>query len=87
MSLVGPRPLATASGAFYRARVASDHLRNARPGLVSWAQVNEGRDDISNGKDRLHCSIEDDCYYLANRSFRFDMKILFLALFSTGTYA
>ena len=82
MSIVGPQPLAIASGAAYRARMATNLLPNVRPGIVGWAQVREG---ISHTPDRFQRRIEDDCYYLANRSFLLDMKILVLALLLKGT--
>src|SRR5579864_2128774 len=72
MSIVGPQPFAVPLGAIYRARIALACLHSVKPGLVSWAQVRDGRDDATR--------IEDDCYYLANRSFLLDMKILVLAL-------
>ena len=81
MSLVGPRPLLQSWGAAYRARMPATYLRGVRPGLVSWAQIGETRDKNS-ANDRLRRNIEHDCYYLANRSFWFDLKILFLAVLS-----
>jgi O-antigen biosynthesis protein WbqP len=44
------------------------------PGITGWAQIN-GRDDIPIPK-----KVEYDEYYLKNRSFIFDLKILFLTL-------
>jgi len=43
-------------------------------GQAGWAQVN-GRDDIPIPK-----KVEYDAYYLNQRSFWFDLKILFLTL-------
>jgi lipopolysaccharide/colanic/teichoic acid biosynthesis glycosyltransferase len=83
MSFVGLRPFSTASAAAYRARVAPNHLHNVKPGLVSWAQVKE----VAHTADPSLRDIEDDCYYLENRSLLLDVKILFLALFSRGTYS
>jgi len=42
------------------------------PGITGWAQIN-GRDDIPIPK-----KVEFDEYYLKNRSFLFDMKILWM---------
>ena len=78
-----PHPLATASGAAYRARITPDRLRNVRPGIVSWAQVHRGRDGTILS---ISSRIEDDRYYLANRSFLFDLKILVLVLLLSSTY-
>jgi lipopolysaccharide/colanic/teichoic acid biosynthesis glycosyltransferase len=75
MSVVGPEPFTAALGAIYRERMGRERLPNVRPGLISWAQVRKARND---GKF-LH-RVESDFYYLANRSFLFDMKILALAV-------
>jgi lipopolysaccharide/colanic/teichoic acid biosynthesis glycosyltransferase len=87
MSLVGPRPLTKLWAAAYRARLAPTRLRGLRPGLVSWAAVKERSDEVSSALERLHRNIADDCYYLANRSLWFDLKILILAIFSIRTYS
>jgi len=42
------------------------------PGITGWAQVN-GRDSIS-----IAAKVEYDEYYLKNRSFFFDLKILWM---------
>ena len=86
MSIIGPHPYTTAPGRAYGARIAQCQLHNVRPGLVSWAQVNEDQPENTNAAERFRHGIEYDCYYLENRSFLFDMKILFLALLSKSTY-
>jgi putative colanic acid biosynthesis UDP-glucose lipid carrier transferase len=70
MSLVGPRPFEVPSGVTYRTRIAPALLHNVKPGLISWSRDNCG--EITR--------IEDDCYYLANRSILLDAKILVLEL-------
>jgi lipopolysaccharide/colanic/teichoic acid biosynthesis glycosyltransferase len=75
MSLVGPEPFTAALGAIYRERMGTERLRNLRPGVISWAQVRRARNDAK----FLH-RVESDFYYLANRSFLFDIKILVLAM-------
>ena len=80
MSLVGPQPLLTPCGAAYRERIDPKLLRNVRPGVVGWAQIHEHANKANHASDRFRSRIEDDCYYLANRSFLLDMKILVLAL-------
>jgi hypothetical protein len=45
------------------------------PGLTGWAQIN-GRDDLP-----IPIKVEFDEYYLKNRSFLFDLKILFMIFF------
>jgi lipopolysaccharide/colanic/teichoic acid biosynthesis glycosyltransferase len=87
MSIVGPEPFTTAPSKVYRARIAPERLRNVRPGIVGWAKIRDGGDQVNNTPDRSRRRIEDDCYYLANRSFLFDMKILILALFLKSTQA
>jgi lipopolysaccharide/colanic/teichoic acid biosynthesis glycosyltransferase len=77
MSLVGPQPFAAPRGAIYRTRIALPLLFNVRPGLASWAQVHDGGDEVTR--------IEDDCFYLLNRSFLLDVKILVLALLLKST--
>src|SRR5262249_14183448 len=82
MSIGGPHPFTTAPGMAF----CLPELHKVKPGLVSWAQVVGGlgeTDELANGLDRR---IEYDRYYLENRSFWFDMRILFLTLLSQRTY-
>ncbi|MHB8108426.1 MAG: sugar transferase [Syntrophorhabdaceae bacterium] len=73
MSLVGPRP------ALYNQQDLIE-LRTARgvhrliPGMTGWAQIN-GRDEIS-----IPVKVTYDEYYLNNRCFSFDLKILWMTL-------
>ncbi|MDB5813285.1 MAG: sugar transferase [Rhodocyclales bacterium] len=68
MSLVGPRPLLMQYLARYSSRQARRH--EVRPGITGWAQVN-GRNALS-WEERL----ELDVWYVDNRSFLLDIKIL-----------
>ena len=68
MSLVGPRPLLMQYLGRYSRRQARRH--DVRPGLTGWAQVN-GRNALS-WTERL----EMDVWYVDNRSFALDMKII-----------
>jgi len=72
MSLVGPRPLPT----IYLERYSSEQARrhDVRPGITGWAQVN-GR----NGLTWKH-QFELDLWYVKNRSFLLDLKILCLTI-------
>lgn len=70
MSLVGPRPLPSKYLPRYSPFQARRH--EVRPGITGWAQVN-GRNAIS--WDR---KFELDVWYVDNRSFWLDVKILFL---------
>ena len=72
MSLVGPRPLLMEYLPLYSARQARRHA--VRPGITGWAQVN-GRNATS-WPERL----ELDVWYVEHRSFRLDLKILWLTL-------
>ncbi|MFQ5426329.1 MAG: sugar transferase [Gaiellales bacterium] len=80
MSLVGPRPTLAYQVERYTPR---QRLRlEVKPGITGWAQVN-GRAALP-WKER----IELDIWYVENRSFRLDLRILLAtprALF-TGTY-
>jgi O-antigen biosynthesis protein WbqP len=73
MSFVGPRP------ALYNQYDLID-LRTKRgihrliPGITGWAQIN-GRDELS-----IPAKVEFEEYYLRNRSFLFDLRILWLTL-------
>lgn len=72
MSLVGPRPLLPEYLSRYNSFQARRH--EVLPGITGWAQVN-GRNAISwDDKFKL------DVYYVDNRSFILDIKILFLTV-------
>lgn len=72
ISLVGPRPLLMEYLEVYTPEQARRH--EVRPGITGWAQVN-GRNAISwEEKFKL------DVWYVDNRSFWLDIKILFLTV-------
>jgi len=72
MSLVGPRPLLVEYLPLYSEEQARRH--EVRPGITGWAQVN-GRNAISwEEKFKL------DVWYVDNRSFWLDLKILFMTI-------
>ncbi|KAB2953755.1 sugar transferase [Heliorestis acidaminivorans] len=70
LSLVGPRPLRMAYLERYTPEQARRH--EVRPGITGWAQIN-GRNTIS-WEERFKL----DVWYVDNRSFFLDLKILFL---------
>ena len=70
MSFVGPRPLLMEYLPLYSARQTRRH--EVRPGLTGWAQVN-GRNAIS-----WEQKFEYDVWYVDNRSFWLDVKILWM---------
>jgi lipopolysaccharide/colanic/teichoic acid biosynthesis glycosyltransferase len=72
ISLVGPRPLLVQYLLLYNDEQARRH--NVRPGITGWAQVN-GRNAIS-WEDKF----KFDVWYVDNRSFWLDIKILILTM-------
>ncbi len=72
MSLVGPRPLLMQYLPLYSAEQARRH--EVRPGLTGWAQVN-GRNALS-WEEKFAL----DLWYVDNRTFTLDLKILWLTL-------
>lgn len=72
MSLVGPRPLLMEYLPLYSPEQYRRH--DVRPGVTGWAQVN-GRNALSwEEKFKL------DVWYVDNRSFLLDLKIIFLTV-------
>jgi len=76
MSFVGPRPALYNQDDLIELRTKKG-IHGLVPGIPGWAQVN-GRDDLP-----IPIKVGYDEYYLKNRSFFFDIKILFLTLFKT----
>ena len=72
MSLVGPRPLMMEYLPLYNAFQIRRH--DVKPGITGWAQIN-GRNAIS-WADKFNL----DVWYVENRSFWLDIKILFLTI-------
>jgi lipopolysaccharide/colanic/teichoic acid biosynthesis glycosyltransferase len=72
MSLVGPRPLLMEYLPLYSPREFRRH--EVRPGVTGWAQVN-GRNSLS-----WQQKFEMDVWYVDNRSFRLDLRILWMTV-------
>lgn len=72
MSLVGPRPLLVEYLPLYNQRQAKRH--DVKPGITGWAQIN-GRNSLS-----WEEKFELDVWYVENRSFWLDIKILCLTV-------
>lgn len=72
MSLVGPRPLLMEYLPLYSPAQARRH--DVRPGITGWAQVN-GRNAVT-WNDRFLM----DVWYVEQKSFRLDIKILWLTM-------
>jgi len=73
MSFVGPRPLLEEYLPLYNDRQSQRH--SVRPGITGWAQIN-GRNLISWEK-----KLELDVWYVENRSFWLDIKILWKTIY------
>lgn len=72
MSLVGPRPLLMEYLPLYNPEQYRRH--EVRPGVTGWAQIN-GRNALS-----WEEKFELDVWYVDNRSFWLDLKIIFLTV-------
>jgi Undecaprenyl-phosphate glucose phosphotransferase len=79
MSIVGPRPHATAAkaGARLYQEVADGYYARHRvkPGITGWAQINGWRGDTDTEEKLLHRT-EHDLYYIENWSLWFDISII-----------
>jgi O-antigen biosynthesis protein WbqP len=73
MSFVGPRPALFNQHDLRELRTRHG-VHELLPGLTGWAQIN-GRDELP-----IPQKVELDVEYLRRRSFRFDLKILWLTL-------
>jgi putative colanic acid biosynthesis UDP-glucose lipid carrier transferase len=80
MSLVGPRPHASAHNEHYRRLIPGYMLRHkVKPGITGLAQVNGWRgetDTLDKMVQRIHC----DHQYIREWSLWMDVKILFQTL-------
>jgi Undecaprenyl-phosphate glucose phosphotransferase len=83
MSLVGPRPHATAMKAgerLYGEAVAEYRERHrVKPGITGWAQINGSRGEIDT-LDKARARVEYDLYYIEHWSLWLDLKILALTV-------
>lgn len=73
LSFVGPRPLLMYHVKYYTPEQARRHL--VKPGLTGWAQIN-GRNSI-----KLEDKLKLDVWYVDNKSWWLDLKILLITLF------
>ena len=73
MCFVGPRPLLMEYLDYYSPEQARRH--EVKPGITGWAQIN-GRNSIS-WEEKFNL----DVWYVDNRSFWLDLKIIFLTIF------
>lgn len=73
ISFVGPRPALYNQDDLIELRTGKG-IHKIIPGITGWAQIN-GRDEL-----QIPVKVDFDEYYLENRSFFFDLKILWLTL-------
>ena len=86
MSIVGPRPHATAHNDMFEGRILPFARRhNVKPGITGWAQVNGARGETDT-LEKMQERVEYDLYYIDNWSFLFDIKIIVMTLFSKKAY-
>lgn len=86
MSIVGPRPHATAHNEMFEGRILPFSRRhNIKPGITGWAQVN-GHRGQTDTLEKMQRRVEHDLYYIDNWSFLLDLQIILLTLFSKKSY-
>jgi len=86
MSIVGPRPHATAQNEAFAELISSFSRRhNVKPGITGWAQVNGYRGDTDT-LEKMQRRVEHDLYYIDNWSLLFDLRIILLTFFSRDAY-
>jgi lipopolysaccharide/colanic/teichoic acid biosynthesis glycosyltransferase len=73
MSLIGPRPEATALSEWYERELPFYAYRHiVRPGITGWAQINQGH---VAALDEVHLKLQYDFYYIKNFSAWIDILI------------
>ncbi len=81
MSLVGPRPHASAHNEQYRGRIQGYMLRHkVKPGITGLAQVNGWRGETDT-LEKMERRVECDHQYIREWSLWLDLKILFRTIF------
>jgi putative colanic acid biosynthesis UDP-glucose lipid carrier transferase len=82
MSIVGPRPHAVAHNELYRKQIHGYMLRHTvKPGITGWAQVNGWRGETDT-MEKMEMRVKFDLDYINNWSIAFDMKIIWMTIFS-----
>jgi putative colanic acid biosynthesis UDP-glucose lipid carrier transferase len=83
MSIVGPRPhMITHTEEYSQIAGHFAKRQSLRPGITGWAQVNGYRGEVSSHEAILK-RVDADIWYLVNRSFILDLKIIFLTFWIT----
>ena len=76
MSLVGPRPHATAHDDYYGERIRNyAYRRRVRPGITGWAQIHGARGATPNLED-MQARADLDAWYVDHGSVALDLLIL-----------
>jgi len=87
MSIVGPRPHATAHNKMYEGKISVFSRRHVvKPGITGWAQVN-GYRGATDTLEKMQRRVEHDLYYIDNWSFWLDLRIMVMTVFSKTAYA
>jgi exopolysaccharide biosynthesis polyprenyl glycosylphosphotransferase len=78
MALIGPRPDAIDLVAQFRKEIPFyDYRHLVRPGITGWAQINHGNTCTVEGAIE---KLQYDLYWIKNRSFWLDLKIIFKSI-------
>ena len=86
MSLVGPRPHASAHDDEFEQLVELYACRHKmKPGITGWAQVNGLRGEIRSHED-IRRRLEHDLFYADNWSLWFDLKCILRTVVSARAY-
>jgi Undecaprenyl-phosphate glucose phosphotransferase len=86
MSIVGPRPHATAHNEMFERQISVFSRRHVvKPGITGWAQVNGFRGETDT-LGKMQRRVEYDLYYIDNWSFLFDLRIIIMTLVSKAAY-
>lgn len=88
LSIVGPRPHATAARTgdiiYDQVSQAYSARHKVKPGVTGWAQINGWRGEM-NSPEKIRKRVEHDLYYIENWSLWFDLKIAFMTPWSLIT--
>jgi putative colanic acid biosynthesis UDP-glucose lipid carrier transferase len=80
MSVIGPRPHASAHNEYYRRSVRHYMVRHkVRPGISGWAQASGWRGETET-IEKMEMRVEHDLWYIRNWSVLLDLKIILMTL-------
>jgi Undecaprenyl-phosphate glucose phosphotransferase len=83
MSVVGPRPHMIEHNKLYNSLISKYLVRNfVKPGITGWAQVNGFRGETKE-VIQMEKRIQKDIEYIEDWSLMFDLRIIFLTIYST----